>query len=59
MASVTLPSAPGAPSTVLGRENISLGKQTGPSGPREAGGESCKGYTHSLPVPFLISCLDC
>lgn len=41
------------------KKNISLGKQTGPSGPREAGGESCKGYAHSLPVPFLISCLEC
>lgn len=59
MPSTALYSAPGAPSAVLGRKNISLGKQTGLPGPQEAGEESCKGYAYSLPVPFLISCLEC
>lgn len=37
MPSVTLHSAPGAPSTVLGRKNISLGKQTGLAWPSAGG----------------------
>ncbi|CAK7290710.1 hypothetical protein VULLAG_LOCUS1413 [Vulpes lagopus] len=57
--SVTLPSTLCPQYSLRKKENISLGKQSASLALRRRRGEDWKGYVHSLPVPFLISCLEC